>query len=169
MVVFIGAAAGTAAVASKTTAATVSAIATGAAIAGTAVQAVGAISQARVSKKQASAQAAVQEQQATRERAQAKSDEADFRRRQALAAGTRRAGLGASGARQGVGSPLLAEEDFASEIELQALRIRSGGDVRATRLEQQAGLTRSSGRAAQTAGFFRAGSSLLSGAGKVFA
>ena len=54
------------------------------------------------------------------------------------------------------------------ERELQALRIRSGGELRSTRLEQQANLTAFAGRAARQASFFRAGSLLLSGASKSF-
>ena len=63
---------------------------------------------------------------------------------------------------------MLVSEDFAGEVELQALRIRSGGEVRATRLEQQAQLTRFKGRQARTAGFIRGGALLVSGAGKFF-
>ena len=63
---------------------------------------------------------------------------------------------------------MLVSEDFAGEVELQALRIRSGGEVRATRLEQQAQLTRFKGRQARTAGFIRGGALLVSGAGKRF-
>lgn len=66
------------------------------------------------------------------------------------------------------GSPLLVSEDFAGEAELQALRIRTGGEVTATRAEQQATLQRFQGRAAQRSGFIRGGALLISGAGKAF-
>ena len=69
---------------------------------------------------------------------------------------------------QAEGSPLLVSEDFAAEVEFQALRIRSGGELRATRAEQQATLQRLKGRAARTSGFTRGGALLLSGAGKAF-
>ena len=63
---------------------------------------------------------------------------------------------------------MLVSEDFAGEVELQALRIRSGGEVRATRAEQQALLRRFAGRQARTRGFIRGGSLLLTGRGKSF-
>ena len=107
-------------------------------------------------------------QQADRERLQAKSDEEDFRRNQSRALAAGRAGQGASGIDPSTGSPLLVAADFASEVELSALRIRSGGEVRATRAEQQAGLVRQQGRAAGRAGFTRGGALLLSGIGRAF-
>ena len=144
------------------------AISTAATVASTALTAVAAISQGQAQKRQAEFQATVQRQQAERERQQAEADEQDFRRRQALLSSSRRAALGASGVEGGEGSPLLVSEDFAGEAELQALRLRSGGELRATRLEQSAQLQRLKGRNAQTGGFLRAGSSLLSGAGTLF-
>ena len=132
------------------------------------VGAASSISQGRAARKESKARAAINEQQAQREREVAAASERDFRDRQSRFQAERRAALGASGVQQGTGSPLLAAEDFADEVELQALRIREGGDIRATRLEQQADLTRRAGRNAETRGRFRAGSSLLSGAAKIF-
>ncbi len=140
--------------AGKTTAATLSAIATGAGLAGTAISAIGAI-------RQGNTQSKVLKQQAERDRQQAASDEGDFRARQSRAMASRRAGLGAAGIDQAKGSPLLVAQDFAGETELQALRIRTGGEVTATRAEQQAQLQKTKGQ-------FRAGSLLFSGAGKAF-
>ncbi len=131
-------------------------------------QAVGAISQGQAAGRQADFKAAVTQQQAERERQVSASEEEDFRRRQSAILAQRRAGLGAAGVEIGTGTPLLAAGDFAAETELQALRIRSGGETRSTRLEQQAELTSAGGRSARTRGFFRAGSSLLSGAAKKF-
>ena len=76
--------------------------------------------------------------------------------------------MGAAGVEMGTGSPLLAFGDFAAEAELQALRIRQGGETTATRLEQQAALARRGGRAAQKRGRYRAGASLLTGLGTAF-
>ena len=129
---------------------------------------VGAISQGRAVQAQSNLQAGILQQQSVRERRQAKADESDFRRNQSRILAARRAAGGASGITP-TGSSLLVAEDFAGEVELNALRIRSGGEVRATRLEQQAGLERFAGRAASRQGFIRGGSLLLSGAGKVFA
>ena len=138
------------------------------AIAGTALSAFSAIQQGRAAAQQSAFQAGVLRQQAERERLQAASDEEDFRRRQSRLLSSRRARLGASGVDPAAGSPLLVGEDFAGEVELQALRIKTGGEVRATRLEQQAGLERFRGRSARRAGFIRGGSLLLSGAGRAF-
>lgn len=139
-----------------------------AAVASTAFSVVGAIQQGRAASAQANLQAGILEQQATRDRQQAAVDEADFRARQSRALASRRAGLGASGVDPSTGSPLLVSEDFAGEVELSALRIRGGGEVRATRAEQQATLQRFQGRAARRAGFVRGGALLITGAGKAF-
>ena len=135
--------------------------------------------QAQAIRQQTGLQAQVTEEQAAREREIAKAEEDDFRRNQARVFGEKRAAFGASGVRLDTGSPILAAFDFALETELQASRIRSGGQTVSSRLKQQAdlirlaGLTDSSllsaaGKNAQLMGFFRAGSSLLSGAGTNF-
>lgn len=132
-------------------------------LASAALNAVGSYSQGQAAKSQAEFQARVGEQQATRTRQIAASEEEDFRRKQSALLAQRRAALGKSGIDIGTGTPLLAAGDFAAETELQALRIRAGGETQATRLEQQAELTRAGGRSAAQRGLFRAGSSLLSG------
>ena len=137
-------------------------------IAGAAVSAIGAIQQGQAANQQAKLQAGVMRQQARGERRQSALSEAEFRRDQSRVLAGRRAALGAAGVQQATGSPLLVSEDFAGEVELQALRIREGGEVRATRLQQQAQLGRLAGRQAQTGGFLRGGSLLLSGAGRSF-
>ncbi len=48
-----------------------------------------------------------------------------------------------------------------------ALRIRQGGEIGVSRLEQQAGLTMRAGDAERRAGRIRAGATLLSGLGSV--
>jgi hypothetical protein len=144
------------------------AVATALLIGAAAFSAISAVQQGRAASKQAKFQAQVTDQQAARERQVAAGNEADFRRQQSRLQAQRRAALGASGVKATTGSPLLASGDFAAEVELAALRIREGGDIRATRLEQEAALTRRAGSNAQRAGLFRAGSSLLSGAGRAF-
>jgi hypothetical protein len=109
-------------------------------------------------------QAKIGRQQANYARLSAASDEREYRDRLSREAATRRALLGAAGVDPGTGSPLAASEDFASETELQALKLRAGGDVTATRLEQQARLTRMAGQNELTGSFVRGGSLLLSGA-----
>jgi len=128
------------------------------------IMAISAIMQGRAAKKQADFQAAINQQQAERERQISAGEEEDFRRQQSRLLAERRAGMGAAGVEAGTGTTLLAPGDFAAETELQALRIRAGGETRSTRLEQQAAVTRAAGRSAERRGYMRAGSSLLSGA-----
>lgn len=136
------------------------------AIAAAALAAAGTVYSGVQANKQAKTQAAIQRQQAERERLQAEADSEQFRDAQQRTLAKRRAILGASGVEATTGSPLLASEDFAGEAELEALKIRNGGEVRATRLEQQAMLTAAKGRSDMTGSFFRAGSLLAEGAGK---
>lgn len=144
---------------------TLLAIGAGAAALSSAVGAVGAISSGKAQANALEYQAEVTQQQAEQERVASRQEEEDFRRDQARAYATRRAAMGSSGVEMNTGSPLLASEDFASEVELQARRIRSGGELRATRLGQQAGLYESQASSAKTAGFVRGGSLLVGGAG----
>ena len=137
-------------------------------MAASAVGAVGAASEGQDKKEAAEFSAADQLQLAAREREISKVEEGDFRRVQSRFFADNRAASGGSGVQLNTGSNLLAAQDFAAEVELQAMRIRAGGDTRATRLETQALLTKRAGKAAQTRGFARAGSSLLSGASKAF-
>ena len=130
--------------------------------------ATGSVAQGISANKQAKFQASVLDQQRQREGEISAAEERDFRKRHSAGFAERRAAMGASGVDIGSGSPLLSGEDFASEVELQAQRIRAGGQTRATRLEQQAQLTRAGGRAAMTQGIFRGGSSLLSGGSNAF-
>jgi len=137
-------------------------------LAASALSAVSSISQGRAANKQAEFTAAVGRQHADRTRQISASEEEDFRRRQAQAFGEMRAARGVSGTESGTGSSLLSSQDFAAETELQARRIRAGGETQATRLEQQAELTRRVGRSLQRRGLLRAGASLLSGAAEAF-
>jgi hypothetical protein len=142
------------------------AVTSGLALAASILSAASSIKQGQEAKKQGRAQAEIYAEQATRERELAALSERDFRKRQSAALGEFRAASGTSGTESGTGSSLLVAEDFAAETELQALRIRKGGQINATRLEQQAGLTRRAGRSAQIQGFARGGASLLSGFGQ---
>lgn len=136
-------------------------------VAGIAISAVGAVQQGFQAKAQSEFQAKVARQQAQNQRQQAAAAEGDFRRRQDRLMARRRAIMGGSGVESGTGSPLLVSEDFAGEAELGARRIRAGGETRGTRLDTEASLFQTAGRNAVTSGFFRAGSSLLKGAGQV--
>lgn len=137
-------------------------------VAGAGLSAASALQQGEMAAKQSQFQATIMEQQAQRERELAAQAEDDFRRQQSRLMASRRAILGGSGVEPGEGSPLLTTEDMASEIEVQAQRIRAGGNVEATRLSQQAALERVRGKAERSGGYMRAGASLLSGAGMAF-
>jgi len=133
---------------------------------GTAVSAVSAVSQGIQQGRMNRYQAAVDEQRAQRERERAELDASEFERRQSDLMAKRRAELGGSGVEPGTGSPLLVSQDFAAETEFQKLMIMAGGEDRATRLEQEAGLYRKSAKNARTAGFVRGGSLLVQGLGE---
>ena len=135
---------------------------------GAGVSTIGAIQGGIAAKKQAELQAKFLGEQAKSEEQLAIENEALFRRQQSRVLASRQAGLGGTGIDPSTGSPLAVSQDFAGEVELQARRIRAGGEIRATRLEQQAQLQRISGRSLLTGGFLRGGSLLLSGAGKAF-
>ena len=143
--------------------------ATALAVGSLAIGAFSSIQQGQAAKSQANYQATVARQQADRAQQQAAIDAEDYTRKQSAAMATRRAALGASGVEAGSGSPLLVSEDFAGEAELQALRIRNGGDVAATRFQQEANLQQMKGRSAATKGFLEAGSDLLRGGSQLFA
>lgn len=128
----------------------------------TGFQVLGNIQQGKAAQKAAEFQARVQEQQANAERQAAAAEAEDFRRRFSRRRAGNVARLGGSGV-DIAGSPLLVFEDFEREAALQSSRLLNIGDVRATRLEQQADLTRAGGRSARRAGTLRAGQSLLSG------
>lgn len=118
--------------------------------------------------KQASFKAADQRQQGAREKQIAEDQEEDFRRQQSRVAAANRAAGGQSGVDLSSGSSLLAMSDFESEVELNALRIRAGGDTSQARANTQAALTSAAGTSAKRRGFIRAGSSLLSGGANTF-
>lgn len=131
--------------------------------ASTAFSVVGSISQGAAERKRAKQQAEIYEQQARRNAEIAAQKERDFRKKNRAAAARIRAAAGARGIDIGSGSPLLSAEDFAREAEIQALRIRKGGEVAYTRGMQQADLTRQAGESAFRSGLFKAGGSLLKG------
>ena len=138
-------------------------VATAIALIGAAASAAGNISQAQAANKQRDFQANVSAQQAEQERLAAAEQERDYRKAQSSRLAQIRASMGASGTDTSTGTPLLALSDFVGESERNALRIRSGGDIRASRLEQQGSLYRMAWKSEQSAGYGRAGSSLLTG------
>ena len=135
---------------------------------GTAASVAGGVSNANAEKKKANFQANVSRQQAESERIAASEQERDYRKTQTSRLAQIRASMGSSGTDTSTGTPLLAFADFEGETERNALRIRSGGEIRSRRLDEMGGFYDSAGKNAQNAGYARAGSSLLSGAAGSF-
>ena len=135
----------------------------GALVLSAAVTAVGSYSSAQASKKAADRNADIMEQNAIAEQNKSNYDAARHRESIQKLLSAQRALWGKSGVDM-EGTPLLTLEDTAGQGELDALAIRYGGDIAAARQRSGASLSRMEGKNAQTAGYFTAGSSLLSGA-----
>ena len=129
----------------------------------TASQVAGSYSAGVAEKSRAGVESRAKEIQAENERAVSADQERDYRKEQSSELAKRRAAMGASGTEM-TGTPLLAFGDYAAETELQAQRIRESGNIRASRLEQEADLNRLAGKSAMQRGTFRAGAALLTGA-----
>lgn len=132
-----------------------------------AFSAVSSIQQGQDAKRQANYQAQVAEQQAAQSRQIAAGQEDEHRRQQARLEAAGRARMGASGATMS-GTPSLLAEELMEEGELQALKIRYGGDVQSARAQQEAAMMRYQGKQAERQGYTRAGASLLSGLGSAW-
>lgn len=135
--------------------------------AATAVAVTGTVIAADNSRRAANQNADAQEQAAISAQKKAAYDETRHREGVAKLLSAQRALYGKSGVSM-EGSPLLVMEDTAGQGELDALAIRYGGDVAAARERSAANLSRMQGKAAQTAGYFQAGSTLLSGASSAY-
>lgn len=105
----------------------------------------------------------VAESQAEAAENKAKYEENIHRERVRKLLSTQRALLGGSNIDMSVGTPLLVAEDTVGQGELDALAIRYGGDVEAARARSEGRLAKMQGKAAATASYMKAGSSLLSG------
>ena len=120
---------------------------------GTVVGAVGAIQGGR-------AEASSAQFNADAARREAASREAAQRAQAQRALGSIRAGVSKSGATM-EGTPLAVLSESAANAEIDALNTRYSG-------QREAALYESRGRNAKTAGYMRAGTSLLSSAGRYF-
>jgi hypothetical protein len=112
-------------------------------------------------------QAELYERQAERERQIAALDESEYRRRGSAMLASQRARLGDAGV-DFTGTALDLSDATAAELELQALKIRSGGLARAGDLESQAALSRYVGTAARNKGFLNAATTAAEGAFNIF-
>lgn len=131
------------------------------------VTAVGALMSASAASNAAKYNAAVAERNAKIARQQAAAEEERSRLDAMRKLGSIRAGYGASGVAM-EGTPLKVLEDSAMEAELDALTIRYNGELKAMGFESDAALERKRASSAMTTGIFKAGSALLTGAGKTY-
>ena len=132
-----------------------------------AVSAVQAVQAGRQAKKTSEYNAAIGERNAGLARSQAAAD-ADAQQRHARQViGAARAGYGASGITL-EGSPLDVLESSAANAELDRQNILYKGELRAMGYSEGAALDRVRGDSAQRAGYEKAGSAILMGAGKYY-
>jgi hypothetical protein len=117
-------------------------------------------------RKLASAQAAGDDAQAREELRGAAERAARVRMQGQKFLAEQRVQIAAGGTEVGSGSALEVGMADAGEIELDAMTEMYGGSSRASALKQQASFKRSSGVAAQTAGFVNAASTILSTSSK---
>ena len=127
----------------------------------------GALYSGEQQRKAASQAADVADQGAAAAEAKAKYDETLHRERIRKTLSTMRSLYGKSGV-DATGSPLLALEDTAAQSELDALAIRYGGKIEASRNRSEADILRMRGETAQTASYFQAGSTLLQAGGDYY-
>lgn len=142
------------------------ALAAAGSLASAGIGAAGAIHSGRASQAAAEFNAATMTQQAARDKAISDIQAQQYFQEGRKQLATMRTARLASGV-QMTGSPLIVDEHARDEFAYNWALIRAGGDARATRLVQQAELERFGGRSARLSGMFRAGSSLLQGAGNV--
>ena len=133
---------------------------------GVAASAASAIAQGQAQARNARTQSALLAREASVKAAAAKQNSEEFRKRQKRVLAEQRARYGASGV--GLeGTPTLIGGDTAEEIEFQAQRILAGGLMDSQSLEVQSGLASSAASNASAAGYFNAGATLLTGAGRI--
>ncbi|PDT71739.1 hypothetical protein CO683_00845 [Bradyrhizobium ottawaense] len=134
-------------------------------IGGSVLSGAGAIQKGQAAKQAADYNAAVDAQRAAEERDRAQADTQDYIRKGSNTVEAGRALRGVTGVTN-EGSPLLVDEATVREVALGAARTLHGGELRASRLEDDAKLQKMKGEHAVTASYLDAGSSLLTSAGK---
>lgn len=133
-------------------------------IAGTAINALGAIQQGNSARRAADYNAAMAEQNAAVELQQAGQREEAKRREARMILGSQRAAFAQSGGGMG-GSAADVMQQSAINAELDALTLRYEGVLRARGLQAEAASERFAGKQAQRQGYMQAAGSILSGAG----
>jgi hypothetical protein len=135
-----------------------------ASVAGTAMSAYSEIQQGKEQQQWSEYNAAVAERDAASAKQSAEYEAGQKRKETQKLLGRQRALYGKAGVTL-EGSPLLMMEETASEGEIDALMIEREGKLRAGSYQSEAALSRMKGSAAKRAGYYGAGSSLLTGAG----
>lgn len=134
-------------------------------LAGGALGAVGSIAKGQATQQASNYNAAVDTQRAAEEKDQAAASTQDYIRKGSDVESSAVAAQGATGV-TGSGSPLMVDENTVRQVALGAARTLQGGQLRASRLQDDATLQRMKGDNAVTASYLDAGSSLLTSVGK---
>jgi cytochrome c biogenesis factor len=127
----------------------------------------GALMEGQQQKQMADMQAKAYEQQAQADAQAASFEQAQERHKQDLLQATARAQVGASGVAV-TGSPTEVLAANARQNQLDIKAIQYGSQIRQNNLNTQASISRSSGKQAQTASIFKAGSNLVGGLSKIY-
>lgn len=135
-------------------------------MAGSAISALGAISQANAAKSAASYNAQIQERNAMVATQQAAADAERVRRQGVQTEGSILAGYGASGVATDEGSPMDVLKMSIANAKLDEETVLYKGRLKATGYADEATLSRYSGKVAQQQGYLKAASYLIGGAGK---
>lgn len=134
-------------------------------LAGGALGAGGALFKGQATKQAADYNAATDQQRAVEEQDQAAASTQDYVRKGSDTVESGVAAQGGTGV-TGEGSPLMVDEATVRQVALGAARTLHGGDLRASRLRDDAQLQKMKGDNAVTASYLDAGSSLLTSVGK---
>jgi hypothetical protein len=135
-------------------------------IGGGVMGAAGSIQKGQAAQQAAQYNAAVDQQRAAEEKDQAAAQTQDYIRKGSDAESSAVAMQGATGV-TGSGSPLMVDENTVRQVALGAARTLQGGQLRASRLQDDATLQKMKGDNAVTSSYLDAGSSLLTGFGKM--
>lgn len=134
-------------------------------LAGGALSAAGSVFKGNATNQADQYNASVDTQRAAEETDQAGAQTQDFIRKGSDTEASQVASQGASGV-TGSGSPLMVDEDTVRQVALGAARTLQGGQLRASRLTDDAQLQKMNGQNAVTASYLDAGSSILTSVGK---
>ena len=138
------------------------------AIVGAGVSALGSIQQGNEEKKAAKFNADILEQQAGLTRTSAELDIARMGKQKTRFVGSQKAGYSKAGVRVGTGSPLDVMADTLAEFELDEMVTRYNAEIQARGLVSESEQMRKAGKAAARAGYYKAGSTLLSTASSAY-